>query len=310
VKYNLYDDAMGPLITGALKSLLCEKHLYQYVEVDLKPLLKVSKELNLRRSEPTFSPDYSPIAPTTVRAFVEDQNSVANIVWIISSIDLHGEMEDVVSFELPSINTHCATCDGRPPFNPIGKMSCCLLDPKLKNAQWYHLAYECQQCKGPPVVFLVRREGLKLRLSGRDPLEVVPPPKVLPKAQREFFSNAQIAHHAGQTLAAIFLLRTFIEQFWRSIPEVQRVIKDKQGRATGDEQGSAYQTTLPTEFSNRFPSLLEIYGKLSASMHEAIPDATLFEDSCVKIEEHFDARKVFKLFAPVVQAEGEKENTQ
>lgn len=200
----------------------------------------------------------------------------------------------MVPFALPSINTFCSTCDARPPFNPIDEMSSCVLEPRNDLTQWYNLAYECQQCKGLPVRFLVRREGLKLRLCGRDPIEAVPAPKFLPKGQSKFYSDAQIAHNAGQTLAAIFLLRSFVEQFWRSVPEVQRLIKG-QPRATGDEQGTAYQDTLPVEFKNRFASLSEIYGKLSAAMHEANADARLFAESCQAVEEHFDARRLFKM---------------
>lgn len=141
---------------------------------------------------------------------------------------------------------------------------------------------------------MVRREGMKLRLVGRDPLEVLPVPKVLPKGQGKFYGDAQIAYHAGQTLAAIFLLRTFVEQFWRSLTQVQALVQ-RQPRATGDEQGTAYQDTLPTDFKSRFPSLSEIYTKLSAAMHEALADAALFEECCTKIVEHFEARKLFKL---------------
>jgi hypothetical protein len=173
-------------------------------------------------------------------------------------------------------------------------MSACVLEPRNDAIQWYNLAYECQQCRGLPVRFLVRREGLKLRLCGRDPIEAVPAPRFLPKAQRKFYSDAQIAHHAGQTLAAIFLLRTFIEQFWRSAPEVQNLMKE-QPRTTGDDQGSAYQATLPVEFKDRFPSLSDIYAKLSTAIHEANGDAKLFEDSCQAVEEHFDARRLYKM---------------
>ncbi len=67
-------------------------------------------------------------------------------------------------------------------------------------------------------------------------------------------------------------------------------------RATGEEQGEAHQGTLPMEFRVRFPSLLDVYGKLSAAMHFLRhPDAAqIFDDSVSKIIEHFDARRVFK----------------
>jgi hypothetical protein len=284
---------MRKVVPAALKRLLCEKHLYQCVDVDLSLLLEVSKRINMEMSEPGYSRQMAR-PPGTIKALAESDESCAKVPWIINGCSLSEALSDMVPFALPSINTFCAACGARPPFNPIDGKSSCVLDDENEQNQWYNLAYECQQCKGTPVRFLVRREGLRLRLCGRDPIEAVPAPKFLPKGQSKFYSDAQVAHHAGQTLAAIFLLRTFVEQFWRSVPEVQSLIKQKP-RATGDEQGAAYQDTLPTDFKNRFPSLSEIYGKLSAAMHEAHADAGLFAESCQRVEEHFDARRVYKM---------------
>lgn len=308
MNHRIYHDKMASLLHDALKKLMDGKHLYQYVEVDLAPLLEISRAIEdeRRRAGPTQSSQQPPRVPETVEEILSDWRSVANIHWVTSNI--HGSMGDIVQFQLPSINTYCATCKSKPPFNPISEMSCSLIDPGTAQNQWYHLAYQCQQCKGTPVVFLVRRERLKLRLTGRDPLEAVPAPKELPKAQAKYFSNAKIAHNAGQTLAAIFLLRTFIEQFWRSIPEVQAVIKNKP-RATGDEQGTAYHSTLPTGFADRFPSLPDIYTRLSEAMHLAKADAVLFETSCVDIEKHFKARQVFEMFAPAEADQDAGSNT-
>jgi hypothetical protein len=72
------------------------------------------------------------------------------------------------------------------------------------------------------------------------------------------------------------------------------VIK-QQPRATGDEQGEAYQATLPTDFKSRFPSLSDIYGRLSVAMHKADADAALFEECCAKVVKHFEARRLFDL---------------
>jgi hypothetical protein len=292
---HLYNDAMQNVVPVALKRLLCDKHLYQSIEVDLSPLLAVSKRIAMEASSPGSS-RFSASPPSTVKLLAESDESGALFPWIIGGCEVRAFDRELlrVEFTLPSINTYCGTCKFCPPYNPIVQLSFVVVDAKDKVNQWYDLAYECQQCKGTPVRFLVRRQGLKLQLCGRDPIEEVPLPKVLPKAQSKFYSNATIAHHAGQTLAAIFLLRTFIEQFWRSLPEVQQLLKT-QPRATGDEQGAAYQKTLPDDFKSRFPSLSDIYGKLSAAMHEAKDDASLFEECCQKVEEHFDARRLFRM---------------
>ena len=288
-----YNDEMQKIVPAALRRLLCEKHLYQPVEVDLSPLIQVAIRINFARAT-SMSGVHVPEQPKSLEALVRSDQSCANIPWIISTSKFDELLSHAVHFALPSINTFCAICSARPPFNPKDELCSCVLDPTNPLNQWYNLAYECQQCKSTPVRFLVRREKLKLRLCGRDPIEAIPAPKVLPKAQSKFYSDAQIAHHAGQTLAAMFLLRTFIEQFWRSLAQVQELIKT-QPRATGEEQGRVYQDALPTDFKNRFVSLSDIYGKLSAAMHEANADAALFEESCQRVEEHFDARRLFKI---------------
>jgi hypothetical protein len=50
-------------------------------------------------------------------------------------------------------------------------------------------------------------------LSGRAPIEHVLVPNVIPKNAAGFFKDALIAYQSGQTLAALFLLRTLIEQW-------------------------------------------------------------------------------------------------
>ena len=46
-------------------------------------------------------------------------------------------------------------------------------------------SFLCQSCKGIPEVFLIRREGLKLILSGRAPMEVADVPTVIPKTPKD-----------------------------------------------------------------------------------------------------------------------------
>lgn len=197
-----------------------------------------------------------------------------------------------VHFDLPTINTFCDHCETRPPFNPVADGS--YLVQGLGRDEFFYLGYQCQQCKGQPIRFLVRREGLKLRLAGRYPLEVLPTPKVLPKSVSKYYGTAMVAYHAGQTLAGLFLLRVFIEQFWQTLPKIKTLL-ETQPRATGDEQGDAYQDTLPPDFKSRFPSLKDVYGRLSKAIHSADENADLFDDSCAKIVEHFDARRLYKI---------------
>lgn len=182
----------------------------------------------------------------------------------------------------------------RPAADLAQRFAAGLLQHSIKARQLFHLPYQCQQCKGSPVSFLVRRTGLKLSLVGRDPLETVELPDSLPKEHRKYFSDAIVAHNAGQTLAGLFLLRTFIEQYWLSLSLVP---KSRGPRIAGDELGQAYNKTLPDDFKSRFPSLLEIFGKLSAALHSADANDDLFDSTSAEMKEHFDARRLFKLDA-------------
>jgi hypothetical protein len=300
-----FNYAISKAVEDAMKRLLSDKHLYQAVEPDLNfiPELaqKVHKQNQSSRMAQVIPASGMPAAPTP-ESIAKNARGMAEYAWIPyiqagqqekgQFFPTNGPTTNPIQFQLPTINTFCADCQERWPFNPVFDGAMCVIDGG--QSQRYFFGYRCQQCKGPAIRFMVRRAGLKLRLVGRDPIEVLPTSKVLPKAQSKFYGDAQIAHHAGQTLAGIFMLRTFVEQFWRSLPQVQMLIQ-QQSRATGDEQGTVYQATLPDDFKNRFPSLPDIYGKLSAAIHEARADGGLFEQSCDRIVEHFDARRLYRL---------------
>lgn len=243
---------MATAVQTALKTLLSSKHLYQSIDIDLSSVSARGREINqeVTRGEPSASPLPIPLVEQTVEDLQKNPDSLANVPWALEGTNIKGAMRDVVLFQVPHINTYCSTCKDRPPHNGVVEHSCTYIITGNDLDQWYHLTYECQQCRGLPVVFLVRREKLKLRLAGRDPIEFVPPPAVL-KGSPKFFSDAQIAHHAGQTLAGLFLLRVYIEQYWRSLPQVRQLIEST-SRATGEEQGQAYQNALPNDFKSRF----------------------------------------------------------
>lgn len=290
-------------VGDALRTLLCDKHLYQCVSVKPEPLMAMTKLTEDQRILEAFQSE-GPQGPFDPVGWV---NTGLNIPWIIASCDIKREFADIALFPLLSINTYCSICDSQQPFNPIKDRCASYLridhDEAFNQDQTYHLVYECQHCQQGPktyVRFLVRRDKLKFRLCGRDPIEAIPAPKELPKPHNEFFASATMAYNTGQVLAGIFFLRAFIEQFWRSIPAVQIVVQamlTEKVRASGDEQGNAYQATLPVAFRDSIPSLSEVYGKLSAAMHEANPDAALFKDCHDKILRHFKGREAFQLDA-------------
>ncbi len=300
-----FTSCISSAVEAALKQLLSEKHLYQAVEVDLSFIPELAQKVHHRQSQnrmsqvlPVHSGAPSRSTPETI---AKDASRMAQSPWTPyirheqnkpQMFPTVGTTSNPIRFSMPTVNTFCHKCQERWPFNPVIEGAGCVVENEQH--QVYFFGYLCQQCKGVAVWFMVRREKLKLRLVGRDPIEVLPVPRVLPKGPGKYFGDAQIAYHAGQTLAGIFLLRTFIEQYWRSIPDVQKLVQE-QPRATGEEQGEAYQATLPIDFRGRFPSLSDVYSKLSAAMHLASADDSLFEESSKQVIEHFDARRVFKL---------------
>ena len=310
---DLQDDAvretLGRKISEALQELLSKKHLYQSINVDIEFLDRVAaarhKEAQIKAATPHLGGGGSPYVPP-LNGFRGGLDQFVQAAWFPSGarplVDtgmdvLYENDPKVQKYALPTLKMTCDQCDERGPFNPIGAL---VNKGRQKTDQWIFLSYECQNCKGEPVRFLVRRTKTKLTLSGRDPFETIELPSFIPKQHSENLRNALIASHAGQMLAGIFLMRVFIEQFWKSIPEVVNAVKGK-SRPTGDELGEAYKALLPPEFKERFPTLAETYAALSDDMHSARGDAGVFEKCHAQIVEHFDARRLFKLISPQVQ---------
>jgi hypothetical protein len=297
------DGRIATAVSKAFKQLLSEKHLYQYVEIDLSFIPEFAQLIFRGYSTVLISSGRVAKRSTFADAIAYCETKVKG-TWCPQDIKSETinfqDGREPIKFGLPTINTFCRQCGDGWPFNPVPSSSYFMACPDGNQFSFsaqdevYLLGYQCQQCKENLVHFLVHREVNKLRLAGRYPLEVLPTPKVLPKGVSEYFGKAMIAHHAGQTLAGLFLLRVFIEQFWRTVHEVQELIKG-QPRATGEELGEKYQSTLRTEIRSGFPSLKDIYGKLSEAIHAASDDAKLFDDSCQKIQKHFDARRLYDM---------------
>ena len=136
---------------------------------------------------------------------------------------------------------------------------------------------------------LVQRVGGKLTLCGRSPMEHVPVSTDIPKSIRTYYSQSVIAQRSGQILAGLFLLRTAIEQWARKFAPAP----DYADRAL-----EAYMTTLPDDFKARFPSLRQIYEKISLDIHKATGSSELYDAMLADFVEHFEARRLFKIADP------------
>jgi hypothetical protein len=207
-----------------------------------------------------------------------------------------------------NVKLFCEKCDAREAFKPIWQSDITFeIQGKHKTQKalgmeafriqfpnhfrLFALVYQCQRCESLPTAFIVKQVDYDLFLEGRSPIEHVELPKFIPKEELKWFRDAVIAFQTGKVLAALFYLRTFIEQFAR------RKTGTQNDKKTGDEILSAYADTVPENLRQTMPSLAEWYDKLSAAIHAATEDVALFEAAREKIEEHFDIRRVHKLDA-------------
>lgn len=253
------------MVTQAISKLLNQKHLYQHVDVPVDEFL-------------------GSVAPM-------DTGLASHIIsheWATESeVDYSGQAASVPHwprprFAMPSLRTYCPQCEEVFPFNPG--------EPTAKftfsdTYQVFALSFQCQGCKGTPIVFVVTRKGKRLTLSGRSEFELVRVPKDVPKEQRRYYSDALVAFNCGQILPALFMLRTLIEQHMRSV-----VSGDFE---TGEDLCAAYNATLNEHFKAWYPSFTDIYATLSDALHAAKADDGLFETEIKRIESHFEGKGSF-----------------
>ena len=289
--------------TQQLKELLETKHLYQHSVIDDAVLAALEPRITPSREE-----------------FVDWARKLcADLTFSLADEQLYTPVASrpVLTLVVLSIKIFCPECDSAEAFNPVwftdvneglksvAKAEKSRLAYRTGDTQTFLLVYQCQRCRGIPQSFLVKREGWKLYLHGRSPMEHIEIPKYIPKAESRLYRDALIAHNTGKHLAALFYLRSFIEQFARRVAGIS-------GKATGDSIMDAYNETVPSVQREQMPSLREWYDKLSEPIHAARDDEQLFRQAQEKIERHFDIRRVFEIpetppeRAPQVKTEATK----
>jgi hypothetical protein len=199
--------------------------------------------------------------------------------------------------KIPTLKLFCRRCKRIEAHNlicaddPFNRSRFWGLEPQVGDTQQaFLLGYLCQSCKVVPNFFLIRRENLKLVLCGRSPMEYIDMPSYIPKMQRLFYRDAIIAFQSGQVLPALFMLRSFIEQF------VAKQVASAGLKA--DKILDKYTLSLPKTVRENFPSLRDIYGQLSEAIHAANTDESLFKSALQKVNHHFEGRKAHKVGTP------------
>jgi hypothetical protein len=275
----------GDRITETIKALLEEKHLYQSVTMSIEELKEHLPKTWVNPAPSKVWAEFQRIAAAPWHPAAPQGSKIALV---------HAASAETATFNLPDVKLHCSNCDRTEAYNAVAAedvIASSQLNIRARGktkitVQQFVFSFQCQSCKAEPEVFLVRRVGLRLMLCGRSPIEQVLVPRTIPKSVKAYYSDALVSHNSGFTLAGIFFLRTLIEQFVYSL---NPSCKD------ATEALDWYMQQLPRDFKERFKSFRELYELLSSGIHKAEGSSDLFESSIVAIDEHFEARRLFKL---------------
>jgi hypothetical protein len=281
---------LGKAMSEQLKVLLETKHLYQKVSISPEELLAVFKQK---------------VEALSLHPFEELAHGfLASASFILADQQLFllgkdGIKQPQLTLSMGGLKMFCTECDAKEVANPIWYIE--LKNELLKlhvrrelqtlppsGFQMFWLSYQCQRCRGTLQAFLVRRHGWHLILEGRSPIEHIEVPAFIPKQEERLYRDAVLAYDSGKTLAALFYMRAFIEQFARRQTRIT-------GRVLGEEIMEAYNKTLPPEKGGQMPSLKEWYERLSVPIHSAEEPPELFEEARSEIERHFEFRRLFRI---------------
>jgi hypothetical protein len=288
--YSEYKERLSQSVANAIGDLLAQKHLYQCVRVDMSEIERATAIPPGMGMNPEEGLEFHLREKLQFMPWIPSGDGMAIRIMRNPSF-----AETNLLFAVPHIKIFCPICERDEPHNPHDDIlqsslrSTTLVhgDAGAKTVQILLLDYLCQSCKRCIVTFMLCRDGNKLTIVGRNPIESVHVPSFMPKDQREYYSSALIAYNAGQTLPGLFMLRTFIEQYiYSKHPDMSEYI---------DKAIDAYMKSLPEEFNNRFPSLRSAYERLSVAIHSANADTTLFETISKELLIHFDAKRLYKM---------------
>lgn len=308
------------LVSELFKVLLTEKHLYQKIDIKenaIDDIVRFRKEECIKEKYSFNEAGYRNSLKFDLNKLwspPEESLNNATIIGVDQKISFMSAAEKQKAFLFfplpPIIEIYCTFCEKQTPFHPLKNIKIYQLEnyheknERIINErgnfpsqyQIFILPYECQCCQKTPLLFLIKREAWKLELCGRNFIEDVIIPPYLPKDSGKFFKESMIAFHCGKTLAAIFYLRTFIEQYWRSFSANKILIDNSKKTLTkisAEKLNENYNATLSLKMRATAPSLFECYERLSAAIHEAREEEALLKEIKFLIESHFECKSIF-----------------
>jgi hypothetical protein len=291
-------DEVSVQLEEKLPMLFQDKHLYQGIQIEDKDDNWANDTL-LDGSTPSIGSRTTSAVLTLDLCKNIYSRYVAQTPWnILMPGDLvpASGQDQFPSVSLTPIDSYCPRCDLSPrAFSPSaisdGRNN---NNPSGKREQSWLIVFECAKCQ-QPIEFMLVREGNKLDICGRSPIEFQDVAKVIPKRLHKHISNANITADANFLLAGVLYLRTAVEQFLVSQKGVKAACAKLPGRPTGDDLGDAYNDLLPVPFKQSFPSLKDLYADLSTAIHSAKTDRKAFDEMMLRFTHHFEGRSAFKL---------------
>lgn len=301
---RIFPSFMNEAIASSFKALMETKGLYQSVPIDRASALQQVRD----RTLPAFVNEFERLLR---RGYPER----GGLTLADSDLYLAGTQQQLLVLRPVNVKLFCAKCDRDEAFKPLwsqeitneiskpsaGKGNAAREFPV--DFQIFSLVYQCQSCLGLPEIFLIKRAGQKIAIQGRSPIQSVAVPTYIPKEEAKWYRESLIARNAGRTLAAIFYLRTFIEQFARRVTQIQ-------DRRSGEEILSEYNTTIPEPPRSSMPSLKQCYEKLSEAIHTANENADLLKSTIEDVDTHFDFRRVYRMLEVVPNGAPERETKE
>lgn len=299
-------NASAPVVRRAIQTLFEEKHLYQSIKIEQKDLSPAIETILTRErrllSSMGLTAHSAPIP--SLKEIEQALNEEADdfLRKIPFGEKPSGQENHNVEFTVDTIRTYCGSlqCKKTMPHNICNQpiIVACYEDVQGNIQQVISFTYLCQNCKKGSVSFLVRRDGHKLTLSGRTPMEHIETPSFIPVKVRKFYQGAVIAFNSGANLPAIFMLRTAIEQHMRNAVDAGDA---GDFRMTGEDLADEYAKTLDDDFHSRFQSLKPVYETLSGAIHAANDNSpAIFEEEMQKVLNHFEVKEMFERMAPML----------
>lgn len=280
------EDLMRDAIHDNVKAMLEESYLYRNRTIDLGPILKLADTKHTAASlEDEFS--HRPWSPySRNRGFTSTEESIMKHAGGTDALGTPARQMRL-TFILPTVRTWCAACKSHELHDSIPHVE---FSPYHLNhheirdvlgTQRFLFNYRCHRCKGELLVFMVRREKLKLQLCGRSRPYFPEIPAEIPKALHAIYADAVAAAACNDLSAAFYHTRTLLEHHMKAVCGLRL---DEQ--LVGSQLCENYNRKVDPVVAARAALTLE-FERCSVHLHNRSGELSDFEEIRQRIFAHF-----------------------